>query len=263
MNLWKMISYDLHLNSELTETASSVLKEILSARGINKDRVKEFVSSKETKQSELAQPGIVSATLPKRLLFMFTLTRIGITIFALAVVFGPLYTVDEYSAVSNLISELGAQQTQNNFIMIIAFVILGGGIVIDGVRRFRIAQLPFILFGLAMAIVGIFPHKPIDTSLIYNATYHSLHGIIASIASTVITVGFIWQGFRTDGRQRIICYYMALVAIVFPILMLSIPSYQGIVQRVMYLQVLGWLWMRYPIILANHAVEGTASTGAI
>jgi hypothetical membrane protein len=188
---------------------------------------------------------------------MVTLTRVGIAIFALAVVFGPLYTVDEYSVVSNLISELGAQHTQNNFIMIIAFVLLGGSIVIDGARRFRIALLPFILFGLAMAVVGLYPHKPIDAGLNFNATYHNLHGIIASIAGTVITVGFIWQGLKTDGRQRIICFYMAGVAILFPILMLTFPNYQGITQKIMYLQMLGWLWIKYPIILANQALNLT------
>ena len=186
---------------------------------------------------------------------MLTLTRVGIAIFAFAVILGPVYTVDEYSVVSNLISELGAQHTQNNFIMIIAFVLLGGGIVIDGIRRFRVTLLPFILFGLTMAIVGLFPLKPIDTSLVFNSTYHNLHGIIASVAGTVITVGFIWQGFLTNGRQRIFCFYMAVVAIVFPILMLAIPSYQGITQRLMYLQVLGWLWAKYPIILANQALK--------
>jgi hypothetical membrane protein len=188
---------------------------------------------------------------------MVTLTRVGIAIFALAVVFGPLYTVDEYSVVSNLISELGAQHTQNNFIMIIAFVLLGGSIVIDGARRFRIALLPFILFGLAMAVVGLYPHKPIDAGLNFNATYHNLHGIIASIAGTVITVEFIWQGLKTDGRQRIICFYMAGVAILFPILMLTFPNYQGITQKIMYLQMLGWLWIKYPIILANQALNLT------
>jgi len=177
---------------------------------------------------------------------MVTLTRVGIAIFTLAVVLGPLYTVTEYSVVAHLISELGAQHTQNNSIMVIAFAILGAGIVIDGMRTFRAVSLPFILFGVAMAIVGMFPHKPIDTSLIYNPTYHNIHGIIASAAGTVITVGFIWQGFRTHGRQRTVCFYMALVAIVFPLLMLYFPNLQGAIQRVMYLQILGWLWMKYP-----------------
>ena len=49
---------------------------------------------------------------------MITSTKVGIIVFALAVLLGPLYTVDEYSIVTNLVSELGAQHTPNNFIMI-------------------------------------------------------------------------------------------------------------------------------------------------
>ena len=186
---------------------------------------------------------------------MITPTRVGIVVFALAVLLGPLYTVDEYSTVTNLISELGAQHTPNNFIMICAFIALGGGVLLEGIRKFQVSLLPFILFGLAMAIVGIFPHKPLDSSQSFNAMYHNLHGIIANIAGTAITVGFTWQGFRTHGRQRIICFYMAIIAIIFPILMLSIPSYQGIIQRVMYLHILGWLWIKYPVIIANKALH--------
>ena len=177
---------------------------------------------------------------------MITLTRIGISLFAVAVVLGPLYTVPDYSTVSNLISELGAQHTQNNVIMISAFVILGATIALDGIKRFQLPALPFICFGLAMGVVGVFPHKPIDVSVAYNPTYHNLHGIIASVAGTALTIGFIWQGVRMRGGQRLICFYLALVSVLFPVLMLSFPEYQGFIQRLMYIQVLGWLWVKYP-----------------
>lgn len=151
-------------------------------------------------------------------------TRVGIIVFSLAVLLGPLYTAEEYSIISDLVSELGAQHTPNNFIMICAFITFGVGIVLDGVRMFQIPLLPFILFGLAMAIVEVFPHKPLDSSQGFSVIYHDLHGIVASIVDVAITVGFIWQGFRS-GRQRINCFYMALVATIFPILMLSIPEH--------------------------------------
>jgi hypothetical membrane protein len=137
---------------------------------------------------------------------MITLTRIGISVFALAVVLGPIYTVDEYSVVANLISELGAQRTPNNVLMIAAFVILGVTIALDGIKSFQLSSLPFICFGLAMALVGVFAHKPIDSTLAYNATYHNVHGIIASVAGTALTIGFMWQGFRMQKKQKIICF---------------------------------------------------------
>ncbi len=177
---------------------------------------------------------------------MTTLSRVGVAIFTLAVVFGPIYTVPDYSVVSNLISELGAQQTQNNFFMIIAFCLLGAGIAIDGIKTFQLPLLPFISFGVAMAIVGLFPHKPIDAALNYSSALHNIHGIIASVAGTLITIGFIWQGFRNIGWQKMACFYMAAVAIVFPVLMIKLPTLQGIIQRVMYLQIFAWLWVKHP-----------------
>ena len=56
---------DLHLNSELTEIASSVLKDVLAARGITEDRVKDYMAKKNAKKTEPDRPGIVTVTLPK------------------------------------------------------------------------------------------------------------------------------------------------------------------------------------------------------
>ena len=55
------------------------------------------------------------------------LTRAGILVFVAAVLAGPWYTVGGYSAVGNLISELAAQHTRGNFIMVPAVGQLGTG----------------------------------------------------------------------------------------------------------------------------------------
>ena len=177
---------------------------------------------------------------------MTNLTRVGISLFALAVILGPVYTVDGYSSVSNVISELGAQHTQNSFIMTIAFMVLGAAISVDGLMRFERQLLPFILFGLLMGVVGLFPHKPLDRTLAFSVMLHQLHGIIAGLAGLSVTVGFIWRSLLSEKRHRIVCFYMAGVSTVFPVLMLLFPATQGIIQRLMYLQVLGWLWVWYP-----------------
>ena len=110
----------------------------------------------------------------------FQITRISIIIFAITVLTGPFYTVDNYSHIRNLISELGAQQTKNNFIMIIGFLILGLGILMDSYKKISYPIIPFALFGIFMIMAGIFPHKPADTSLSYNHTFHSLHSLSAT-----------------------------------------------------------------------------------
>ena len=77
---------------------------------------------------------------------------------------------------------------------------------------------------LSIATVGIFPHKPLDTSLVFNSMYHNLHGIMAGVASIVIAIGFIGQGFQTNDKQPFICFYMAGTSTVFPLFILN---YQG------------------------------------
>ena len=183
----------------------------------------------------------------------FQITRISIIIFAITVLTGPFYTVDNYSHIRNLISELGAQQTKNNFIMIIGFLILGLGILMDSYKKISYPIIPFALFGIFMIMAGIFPHKPADTSLSYNHTFHSLHSLSATLAGISISIGSFWQGILSLSRtQKAICFYLAIACFVFPMLMLTMNEYQGILQRFMYLQIVAWLWIMFPRnILSN------------
>jgi hypothetical membrane protein len=178
---------------------------------------------------------------------MKRITTLSILTFAAVVLAGPAYTVDGYSAVSNLISELGAQKTKNNYIMIFGFIALGSGIVTASLKQISHPQIPFMLFGLFMVAAGVFPHKPIDPALEYNATFHSLHGASAMLAGISITIGFVWQGVLSKQTgSKLICFYLAVVCFAFPVLMLKIPEYRGLVQRLMYVQVLGWIALKYP-----------------
>ncbi len=174
-------------------------------------------------------------------------TRIGIAVFVLAVVAGPVYTVSGYSSVSNLISELAAQHTQGNYFMSGAFVTLGAAIVFDGIRAFRRSLAPFIAFGFLMLLAGVFGHKPIAPGVPYSALAHSAHSALASAAGVSISVAFIWQAVREESvRRRIQAASLATVCFALPLGMLAMPAYQGVIQRLMYVVVLLWLWAYYP-----------------
>jgi hypothetical membrane protein len=178
---------------------------------------------------------------------MNRISTTAIVLFALTVLAGPLYTVDGYSSVSNLISELGAQNTRNNFIMITGFVILGLGIIIASLKKPSYQMIPIMLFGLFITAAGIFPHKPLDPTVPYNALLHSLHSASATLAGISICAAFIWQGVLSKKKEsKIICFYLALISFAFPMLMLAMPEFQGLIQRLMYLQILGWLLVMHP-----------------
>ena len=129
-------------------------------------------------------------------------TRVGIVLFVLAVAAGPLYTVSGYSAVGNLVSELAAQNTPRNVLMSGAFVALGVGIVVDGLRPFAPAQAPFIGFGVFMALAGLFGHRPISSGVPYAEWAHTAHSALATAAGISITVAFVWQAVRQLSRAR-------------------------------------------------------------
>ncbi len=67
------------------------------------------------------------------------------------------------------------------------------------------------------------------------------------LAGISITIGFVWQGVLSKQiASKLICFHLAIVCFAFPVLMLKIPEYRGLVQRLMYVQVLGWIALQYP-----------------
>ena len=178
---------------------------------------------------------------------MNKITKIAIIYFSLAVATGTIYFGTNYCHTSNLISELGAQKTPYNYIMVSGFLILGIGLAINAAKKPSAAVIPFAMFGLFMAMAGIFKHKPVDPNQIYSITEHNLHSAAATFAGISITIGFVWQGImQTRNMLKSVCFYLAFVCFAFPMLMLYFPSYQGIFQRLMYLQVFIWLWTFFP-----------------
>ena len=113
-------------------------------------------------------------------------TRVGILVFAVAALAGPWYTVQGYSPVSNVISQLGAQNTQNSVAMVAGLLALGIGMVADGIRRFSKAILPFIAFGLSMVLVGLLTHKPLSPAVAYRESTHHAHSALATLAGISI-----------------------------------------------------------------------------
>ena len=175
------------------------------------------------------------------------ITRIAIIMFVVAVVLGPLYSVEGYSPVSNVISELAAQRTPHNYIMASAFLALGAAVVAQGISAFRRPLLPFVAFGISFGAAGLFGHKPIDPEVPYSSWVDAAHSALATVSGVSLTAGFLWQAVAARLQwYRWLSAALVLVCVGMPLLMLQYPHYQGLVQRVMYLLVFAWLWVYYP-----------------
>jgi len=174
-------------------------------------------------------------------------TRVTIALFVVVVGLGPLYTAEGYSPIVNVISELAAQNTPRNYVMATAFVALGAAVLYDGVRKFRRSLMPFMLFGVAFGAAGLFGHKPIHAAVPYAVWLDIAHSALATTSGIALTVGFLWQAAVASSKaQKFISTALAIACVALPLLMLNMPLYQGLIQRVMYLLVFAWLWVFYP-----------------
>jgi hypothetical protein len=174
-------------------------------------------------------------------------TRVAIALFVAVAALGPIYTAQGYSPVVNVISELAAQKTPRNYFMSAAFVALGMAVVYDGAKAFHRSLLPFMLFGIAFAAAGVFGHKPISDAVPYSAWLDAAHSTLATASGIALTVGFLWQAAAArPTAYRLLSAALAIVCVALPLLMLNLPGYQGLSQRVMYLLVFAWLWVFYP-----------------
>lgn len=178
---------------------------------------------------------------------MLSPRRAGILAFVAAAAAGPWYTAPGYSVVGHVISQLGAQNTPNRGIMIAGFLALGAGLAIDGLRHFRGPAIPLTAFGLAMALAGLFGHRPIDPALPYDELADQIHSLLATAAGISITVALVWQGVLTrPRRERLAAFTLATLCLALPLAMLAFPALQGLIQRAMYLLIFAWLWTRWP-----------------
>jgi hypothetical protein len=187
-------------------------------------------------------------------------TRAGILVFSAAALAGPWYTVSGYSVVSNTISQLAAQATENNFVMRAGFVALGLGILTDAIRHPRWSNAAFIAFGLFMSLAGLFGHKPIAPAVPFSPRTDSAHSALATLAGIAITVALASRGVQTiPGNRGVVTFALAMLCLVLPLGMTAFPAFQGLVQRVMYLCVFVWLWVYFP---ASGAIVPRDTPGA-
>lgn len=171
------------------------------------------------------------------------LTRLSILITSCTILFGPLYSEPQYSWITNTISQLGAQSTQNSWIMIVGFLSLGIGLVLDTIQRGDKRMIPFGFFGLFFALAGCFPHRAWIEGRTSSESIHLMHQIMANLSGASITIGHVLIGATAiKKKDRIISFFLASTCVALPWAMFNFPHYTGIIQRFMYGASFIWLW---------------------
>lgn len=160
------------------------------------------------------------------------------------IIAGPWYTEPGYDWLSHSVSELAGQQTRNAWVMRLGLIALGLASVV-GYLAFRPGfNIPFAAFGLLIGLSAIFPHKPFVADRPYSELMDQLHSAFASIGGLCAVLGFALKA-RNAGTAAA-RYGYALIAAAYtllPVLMFSIPAWQGLFQRALFVSYGAWAWL--------------------
>jgi hypothetical membrane protein len=157
----------------------------------------------------------------------------------------PFYSAPEYSIISNTLSQLGAQNTQNAWIMNFTFVSIGISSIIAGWRHFEgfaFQRLFLILFGLSLTFAAFFNHAPVNSLITYKITedgWNSYFMFSTGLTFIILTVSstFIPQK-HTD---RLMAITAGALVLFLSVLMSKATHAAGVWQRLYFIISFGWM----------------------
>jgi hypothetical protein len=163
----------------------------------------------------------------------------------------PFYSTPGYSIIKNTLSQLGAQNTPNAWIMNFTFVSLGIGSIIAGWRYFEgfaFQKLFLILFGISVSLAAFFNHAPVNNLIQYKISedgWHSYFIFSAGLTFFILTVSstFIIEK-RTD---KLVAAAIGVSVIFLSILSSEIAHVPGVWQRLFFIISFGWMIFSFKI----------------
>lgn len=172
---------------------------------------------------------------------------ISTALFWVFIIVAHIVSTDNYDWTKNTISDLGAQGYDRKLIMQIGFLTFGLtlaiGLFLNGLSW---RTLPILVYGLCVALTGIFCTKPFVDLNTYSTTQSTLHSTFAQMAGVAFSVGILTQIFFTTDKN------LKYIHIVFFILVIGLSATfgllknnQGIAQRLLYLTSFLWLIKYY------------------
>jgi hypothetical membrane protein len=164
-------------------------------------------------------------------------------IFVLFIIVAHLLATNHYDFSKNTISDLGSQRYDRKLIMQIGFLVFGltiaTGVVLNG-PTWR--TTPILIYGLCVAMTGLFCTKPFIDIDTYSKTQSTLHSIFAQVAGISFSIGILTQLFFSSDnntKKNHLLFFVLIIGLSISFGLLK--NYQGISQRLLYLTSFIWL----------------------
>lgn len=168
---------------------------------------------------------------------------ISTAVFVVFIVIAHIFASDNYDWTKNTISDLGAQGYNRKVIMqvgLLAFgLVLASGLLLNGLAW---RTTPILVYGLCVALTGIFCTRPFAGTESYSAMESTLHSAFAQIAGLAFSIGILTQVFFTqDTKSKSVHTVFFVLVIGISAAFGLLKNYQGIAQRLLYLTSFIWL----------------------
>ena len=157
----------------------------------------------------------------------------------------PLFSMEGYSMIRHTVIQLGAQQSPNAWAFNGILILLGLGSIWAGrglMYGFFLQRISLTIFGLALALTGLFSTAPIDPSLDLNQQEAQLHFVFTNlswIAFTVLAVSMVFM--LESSKDKLLAWCMAGLSVLMSLGIYLIPELAGIFQRLLFIGSFGWL----------------------
>ena len=99
-----------------------------------------------------------------------------------------------------------------------------------------------LLFGISLAMTGVFQHAPLVDLNSVDLFQDQMHSIFASTTGLAFTLLAINHGFISVSKQRIISFTMAIIAMLLSVAIFSFPQWMGLFQRILFMSAFAWLF---------------------
>jgi hypothetical protein len=157
----------------------------------------------------------------------------------------PFFTEQGYSIIRNTTSQLGAQHTQNAWLMNFTFALMGLSSIYAGWTHYHeywMHKILLLSFGLSLVLTAIYSHAPINALVSYSIREDELHSLFASTTGFSFTLLAIATGFIKQGtKNKLLPIAIGIIATLLSMMMFTIENYMGIWQRMIFIVSFGWL----------------------
>lgn len=157
----------------------------------------------------------------------------------------PNYSSENYSLLKNTTSHLGAQNTQNAWVMNITFVLLGAACIIEAwinLQPYWFQKVFLTIFGAGLIMIAIYQHAPITEGIPYSVSEDNMHSFFATVVGFSFTSFAISAVFIEQSKiRRMLALLIGIISIVLSVLMFSMTNYMGLWQRLLFIISFAWL----------------------